>query len=660
VTLTSRTPGIGELLSDAEPGEVRTRGEGPPGRLPLEAEWLRASASGDLFGLTQNAGMGWDPAQAVRTPYLVLSTHGGLRGEDGRPIALGYHTGHWEVGLLVRAAAEAIRDAGGLPFAAYCTDPCDGRTQGTPGMMDSLPYRNDAAIVMRRQVRSLPRRAGVLGVATCDKGLPATMLALAGCPDLPGVIVPGGVTLPATGAEDLGTVQSLGARFAHGIVTLDEAAEMACRACGSPGGGCQFLGTAATAQVVAEALGLSLPHSALAPSGEPVWLDMARRSALALLRLAALGIPLSRVLTEEAVENAMLVHAAFGGSTNLVLHLPAVAHAAGLRTPTVADWQRASRATPRLVDALPNGPRNHPTVRVFLAGGVPEVLLHLRRMGLLNRKVLTATGETLDEALDWWEASARRRRLKEVLRERDGVEADEVVMDPDAARRRGLAGAAVFPVGNLTPGGSVVKATAIDPSVLEDEVYRHRGPARVFTSEAAAVAAIKGLAEPPVRPGDVVVMAGLGPRGTGMEETYQVTSALKFLPWGKTVTVVTDGRFSGVSTGACVGHVSPEALAGGPIGRLRDGDVVEVVIDRRSHVGRVDLVGTAGGPLDASEAARLLESRSPHPGLAPRRDLPADTRLWAVLQEASGGIWAGCVYDPERIAGELRPEWVDR
>jgi putative YjhG/YagF family dehydratase len=653
VSLTSRLPAVEEVLGGADPGEVRTRAPGPPGRLPLTAEALRSAPSGDLFGLTQNAGMGWEPGEAARTPYLILSTHGGIRAEDGRPVALGYHTGHWEVGLLVRAAAEAIRAAGGLPFAAYCTDPCDGRTQGTPGMMDSLPYRNDAAIVMRRQIRSLPPRAGVLGVATCDKGLPATMLALAGCRDLPGLIVPGGVTLPAEGSEDAGAVQTLGVRFAHGLVGLEEAAALACRACGSPGGGCQFLGTAATAQVVAEALGLSLPHSALAPSGEPLWLDAARRSALALLRLAALGIPIARLLTPASVENAMLVHAAFGGSTNLVLHLPAVAHAAGLRTPTVEDWQRASRATPRLVDALPNGPRNHPTVRVFLAGGVPEVLLHLRRMGLVQGSVLTATGETLDQALDWWEQSARRRRLKERLREADGVDPDEVVMGPDSARRRGLTGAAVFPVGNLAPGGSVVKATAIDPSVIENEVYRHRGPARVFTSEAAAMAAIKGLAEPAVRPGDVVVMAGLGPRGTGMEETYQVTSALKFLPWGKSVAVLTDARFSGVSTGACVGHVSPEALAGGPLGKLRDGDLVEIWIDRRSLEGRVDLVGTADGPLGADEAARLLESRPPHPGLAPRPDLPADTRLWAVLQEASGGIWAGCVYDPERIAGAL-------
>jgi putative YjhG/YagF family dehydratase len=650
MSLTSRLPEVGELLGDTDPGPTRTRAAGPPGRVPLTEEMLRRAPSGDVFGLTQNAGMGWEPGETARTPYLIVSTHGGLRDEEGRPVALGYHTGHWEVGLLVRAAAEAVREAGGLPFAAYCTDPCDGRTQGTPGMMDSLPYRNDAAIVMRRQIRSLPRRAGVLAVATCDKGLPAALLALAGCRELPGLIVPGGVTLPPEGSEDAGAVQTLGARFAHGQVTLDEAAALACRACGSPGGGCQFLGTAATAQVIGEALGLSLPHSALAPSGEPVWLDMARRSALALLRLAALGIPVGRLLTPAAVENAMLVHAAFGGSTNLVLHLPAIAHAAGVPRPSVADWQRASRATPRLVDALPNGPRNHPTVRVFLAGGVPEVLLHLRRLGLLNREVLTPTGETLDRALDWWEASARRRRVRERLREADGIDPDDVIMDPDAARRRGLTGTAVFPVGNVAPEGSVVKATAIDPSVVEGDVYCHRGPARVFTSEGAAVAAIKGLTEPPVRAGDVVVMAGLGPRGTGMEETYQVTSALKFLPWGKEVAVLTDARFSGVSTGACVGHVSPEALAGGPLGRLRDGDVIEIVIDRRALEGRVDLVGSAEGELSPAEAATLLKTRPPHPDLAPRPDLPDDTRLWALLQEASGGIWGGGVYDLEALA----------
>src|SRR2546429_3814787 len=195
------------------------------------------------------------------------------------------------------------------------------------------------------------------------------MLALAGCRELPGVIVPGGVTLPAVGAEDAGEVQSLGARFARDLVSLDYAATMGCRACGSGGGGCQFLGAAATSQVVAEAFGLALPHSALAPSGEPVWLELGRRAALALVRLDALGIPLTRILTQHALENAMLVHAAFGGSTNLLLHIPAIAHAAGLRPPTVDGRIRGERPTPRPGGAPPAGPRAHPTVAGLLAGG---------------------------------------------------------------------------------------------------------------------------------------------------------------------------------------------------------------------------------------------------------------------------------------------------
>src|SRR5262245_55171824 len=240
---------------------------------------LLNSPSGDMFGMTQNVGMGWNPAEAGRKHFLILSTQGGLRAPDGKPIALGYHTGHWEIGLLVQAAAEEFRRLQTIPFAGFCSDPCDGRTQGTVGMFDSLPYRNDAAIVFRRLIRSLPTRRGVLGVATCDKGLPAMLMALAGTPGLPTILVPGGVTLPPEQGEDAGKVQTIGARFSHGLLSLEEAAELGCRACASPGGGCQFLGTAATAQVVAEALGLALPHSALAPSGEPVWLELAVQSA---------------------------------------------------------------------------------------------------------------------------------------------------------------------------------------------------------------------------------------------------------------------------------------------------------------------------------------------------------------------------------------------
>ena len=633
---------------------TRTRGQGRAGKLPLDADMLRDEASGNLFAMTQNVAMGWHPEEVNREQYVIVSTQGGLRAEDGSPIALGYHTGHWEIGLLVREAARALRSRDAIPFAVYCSDPCDGRSQGTSGMMDSLPYRNDAAIVMRRLIRSLPTRDGVMGIASCDKGLPATLIALAGCGELPGIIVPGGVTLPAEGAEDAGTVQTIGARFAHGLIDVDYAAEMGCKACGSSGGGCQFLGTAATAQVVAEALGLCLPHSALAPSGEAVWLDTARRSALALLALKASRLTLADILSPAALENAMLLHSAFGGSTNLLLHIPAIAQAAGLKTPSVEDWIRINRSSPRLVDALPNGPRNHPTVQVFMAGAVPEVMLRLRDMGLLNGDALTVAGDKLDAALDWWRDSDRRRYARERLKSSDGVDPDDVIMSADQARRRGLTSTVVFPVGNIAPQGSVIKATAIDPSVVDDDgVYRHRGPARVFTSERDAIRAVKGLSADPIRAGDVLVLMGAGPAGTGMEETYQLTSALKFIPWGKQVSIVTDARFSGVSTGACIGHVGPEALAGGPIGKLRDGDLIEIEIDRKRLSGKVNLVGAGSGALSRAAAAELLQEREPHPALAPRPDLPADTRLWAALQGASGGVWAGCVYDVDKIIAVL-------
>jgi putative YjhG/YagF family dehydratase len=391
--------------------DLRTKAPGPTGALPLTAEMLSESPSGDIFGLTQNAGMGWDPRELGRKQFLILSTQGGVRAPNGQPIALGYHTGHWEIGLLVQAAALELRALKTIPFAAYCSDPCDGRTQGTVGMFDSLPYRNDAALIFRRLARSLPTRSGIIGVATCDKGLPAMMMALAAMRDLPSVLVPGGVTLPPTDGEDTAKVQTLGARFAHGQITLQEAAEAGCRACASPGGGCQFLGTAATSQVVGEALGMALPHSALAPSGQPVWTDIAIRAARAVVELEGRKIKMRDILTDGSIRNAMAVHAAFGGSTNLLLHIPAIAHAAKLRRPSVDDWIAINRRVPRIVDVLPNGPVHHPTIRAFLAGGVPEVMLHLRALGLLDLSALTVTGKTVGENLDAWKKSERRARF---------------------------------------------------------------------------------------------------------------------------------------------------------------------------------------------------------------------------------------------------------
>jgi dihydroxyacid dehydratase/phosphogluconate dehydratase len=286
-----------------------------------------------------------------------------------------------------------------------------------------------------------------------------------------------------------------------------------------------------------------------------------------------------------------------------------------------------------------------------MAGGVTEVMLHLRDAGLLNTDALTVTGEKLGSLLDWWEASDRRGAAKEKLILEAEVEPDRVIMSPDKARREGLTSTVVFPTGNLAPEGSVVKATAIDPAMVgEDGVYRHRGPARLFTSEREAIRAVKGLTEDPVRPGDVLILAGVGPMGTGMEETAQVTMALKYLPWGKTVPVLTDARFSGVSTGPCIGHIGPEALAGGPLGKVRDGETIEILIDRKNLIGSINLVIDGETPEDTQA---LLEERQPHPDLRPDPSLPDDTRLWAAMQRASGGVWRGCIYDVERIVDIL-------
>jgi putative YjhG/YagF family dehydratase len=313
-----------------------------------------------------------------------------------------------------------------------------------------------------------------------------------------------------------------------------------------------------------------------------------------------------------------------------------------------------NRKVPRIVDALPNGPVGHPTIRVFLAGGVPEVMLHLRNANLLDLNALTVTGESLGKNLDWWEKSDRRNRFRDLLATQDGINPDDVIMSFERAKSKGLTSSMTFPRGNLCPDGSVIKSTSIDPSVVDaDGVYRKTGPARVFTTEKAAIAAVKGQGPVKVQSGDIVVLVARGPMGSGMEEEYQLTSALKHISWGKHVAVLTDARFSGVSTGACIGHVSPEALTGGPVGKLRDGDQVRIVIDRNTLHGSVDLVGDASGIHEEAWGTAELARRQPRPDLTPDELLPEDTRLWALLQNASGGVWGGCVYDVEAIAAKL-------
>ncbi|MGJ9601010.1 YjhG/YagF family D-xylonate dehydratase [Actinotignum sp. GS-2025c] len=632
--------------------ETRTHAEGPSGKLPLTEDFLRNAPSGYIFSMTQGRGMGWEADDLANDDIMMISTLGGLRDADGNPTALGLHTGHFELGMLLDEAAKEFKRLDHIPYATFVSDPCDGRSQGTTGMFDSLPYRNDAAMVFRRQIRSLPTRTAVLGVASCDKGLPALMMALVSQHDTPTILVPGGATLKAYDHEDLGTVQTVGIRFAAGEMTLEEAMIEGCRACASGGGGCQFLGTAATSQVVGEALGLALPHSALCPSGEDIWKNLGTASARALLGLKREGITTKDVITDKSIENAMVLHAAFGGSTNLLLHLTAIAYEAGCKVPTVDDWERINKKVPRLVSVMPIGPVHFPTGVAYLAGGVPEAMLHLRDLGLLHLDALTVTGKTVGENLEWWENSDRRARVQERLLRVNKIPKDDVIMDPEKAHRNGLTSTVTFPKGNIAPEGSVVKSTAIDPSVVgEDGVFRQTGPARIFVHEKDAMAALK---DGKIQAGDVMVIAGIGPSGTGMEETYQLTSALKKLPYGKHVSLITDARFSGVSTGACFGHVGPEALAGGPIGKLQEGDIIEIVVDTVNLEGSLNFVGRPGEEVSWEEGATILAERPSNPDLAPDEDLPDDTRLWAALQDASGGIWRGCVYDVDRIVETLQ------
>ena len=637
--------------ADPSTREIQTHADGPKGTVPFTAEFLIEEPSGNHFGMTQNAGMGWNPSELMRKQFIILSTVGGVKEEDGSPIALGLHTGHFELVDMVKTAAKEFKKLKSVPFAAFCSDPCDGRTQGTTGMLDSLPYRNDAAQVFRRIARSLPTVRGVLGIASCDKGLPAMMMAVAGLHQQPAVVVPGGTTLKPHIGEDTGQIQSIGARFAQGEVTLEYAQDVGCRSCASPGGGCQFLGTAGTSQVVSEALGLSITHSALSPSGTPAWHDIATRSARALVMMERSGMTSQDILTDAAFENAMALHAACGGSTNLLLHMPAIAHAAGRRRMTVDDWNRVNLNVPRLVDVLPNGPVGHPTTQLYAAGGVPEVMLHLRKLGLIDTSVMTATGQTLDENLNWWVDSERRHDVRKYLTEVDGVDPDNVIMSPERASSKNLSSTVTFPMGNIAPEGSVIKSTAIDPSVVDDDnVYRKLGPARVFRSERSAMAAIKSRDDDhKIKAGDIMVVTCGGPLGTGMEEVYQLTAALKHLSYGKLVALITDARFSGVSTGACIGHVGPEALAGGPIGRVRDGDLIEINIDRKNLSGSLNLIGISGESKGVDWGTDELERRSIPSDLAPHPQLPDDSRLWAALQSASGGTWGGCVFDVDSI-----------
>ena len=625
-------------------------------KLEVSPESLREEPSGTFFGLVQNHAMMLGSSDskgavgkvsdALNPNFLILTTSGGIRDANGNAVALGAHTGHWELNDLAMVVAKRLKEQGALPFALHASDLCDGRIQGTTGMMCSLASRWTLYNMFLMQIEGIPQRKGIIGIGTCDKGFPAITMALARAADrykeMPLIAIPGGVTLPVKDGWDAGKVQAVPALFSAGKLTLKEAQEVGCRACGSPGGGCQFLGTAATAQVVGEALGLTVSHAALAPSGSGVWRAMAEDSATAIYGMYQNKISGRAILTDKSVKNSIVVHAAFGGSTNLLLHIPAYARLAGLACPTRSDFDNASKSVPRLVDCLPNG--DHPTIRVYLAGGVPEVMLHLRDLGLLELDCMTVHGVELGFVLEEWEKSERRLKFKDHLFTQDGVSPDDVIMSPKIARERGMSGTVVFPEGNIAPLGSVVKATAIDSSLLDSKgVYKKVGKARTFLSEQTAIKAFKSNQ---IHPDEVVIVMCRGPIGAGMPETYEITSTIKHVPQYKNVPLLTDARFSGVSTGPCVGHISPEALSpNSPLGKVRDGDTIEMIIDTVALEGSINVVGENGNYVSKEFGDKLLNHRVSREDLAPDPDMLDEVYAWAVDQDKAGGIWRGAIPD---------------
>jgi putative YjhG/YagF family dehydratase len=631
-------------------------------------------ASGDQFAFQQNAAMSADNPRlnpAARNIHVV-STHGGFIGKNGQRLAASAHTGSAELHLLIEGACEALIDSGYFPIASYCSDNCDGRTQGTLGGFDSLPSRNDAYRAMIGQCRSLPQRRGVLGVATCDKGLPAVMMMLAAAGHqlkLPGIVVLGGVALPpaiddsnravweAAGVspEDAGKSQSLGSRLALGQVTLEQASLIGCAACATVGGGCQFFGTAATAQVIAEALGMALPHTALAPSGQPIWEDSGRRAALALDQMIESGTTMKDILTADAVHNAMVIHAMSGGSTNLLLHIPAICRKAGLEIPTVEQWNNINREVPRILSVLPNGPVNHVTVRAFLAGGVPEMMLHARSLGLLKLDAKTVTGKCLGDVLEDWESSDRREYVRETLREQDGVDPDEVIMAPAKAKKMGLEATVIIHRGNLAPEGALVKSSVMDPVLFDaNGVFKSVRDARVFTGIESCMNTIRAGK---IKADDAIVLIGLGPM-VGMPEIANVTNALKDIPGLEHVVVITDARFSGHNKGASFGHVTPEALKGGPIGKVVDGDKIQVYVNRPQLEASIDLVIHHDGHWSVERGSQVLQGRETRNDLMIDPRCPEEVIQFGLSTESA---WKGCVADTAGLArlmglGPILPE----
>ncbi len=527
-------------------------------------------------------GTGWKPEDLSKVQVMIESTYGDS------------HPGSGHLNLLVEEVRKGVEEAGGYGARYYCTDICDGESQGTDGINYSLASREMIANMIEIHAGATPFDAAVY-LASCDKGMPGNLMGLARA-DVPSVVVPGG-TMNA-GPEML-TLEQLGmysAKYQRGEIDEEKLNWAKCNACPSCGA-CSFIGTASTMQIMAEALGLALPGSALMPATSPDLLTFAREAGAQAVKLATMpGMRPSEMITMDSFENAILVHAAVSGSTNCLLHIPAIAHEFGLEV-TGDTFDRLHRNARYLLDVRPAG--RWPAECFYYAGGVPAIMEEIREH--LHLDVMTVTGKTLGENLDELKRNGFYGRCEKWLQEFNeryhvSLTREDIIRPYDKAL--GTDGSIAILRGNLAPEGAVIKHTAC-PKEMFKAVLR----ARPFDSEEECLDAVLNHK---VEKGDAVFIRYEGPKGSGMPEMFYTSEAISSdKELGKSIALITDGRFSGASTGPVIGHCSPEAVDCGPIALVEEGDLIEIDVEER----KLNIIGIAGERKTMEEVAAVLEER---------------------------------------------------
>lgn len=527
-------------------------------------------------------GTGWKKEDLSKPQVMVESTYGDS------------HPGSGHLNILVEEVRKGVAEAGGFGARYFCTDICDGESQGTDGINYSLASREMIANMIEIHANATPFDAGVY-LSSCDKGVPGNLMGLARV-DIPSVVVPGG-TMNA-GPEML-TLEQLGmysAKYERGEIDeakLDWAKCNACPSCGA----CSFIGTASTMQIMAEALGLALPGSALMPATSPDLLAYAREAGKRAAWMAGEeDMRPSKIVTMDSFENAIYVHAAISGSTNCMLHLPAIAHEFGIEI-TGDTFDRIHRGAKYLLDVRPAG--RWPAECFYYAGGVPAIMEEIKEH--LHLDVMTVTGKTLGENLEELKANGFYEKCDKWLQEFNqryqvNITKEDIIRPYDKAI--GTDGSIAVLKGNLAPEGAVIKHTAC-PKEMFKSVLR----ARPFDSEEECLDAVL---KHKVQKGDAVFIRYEGPKGSGMPEMFYTSEAISSdKELGKSIALITDGRFSGASTGPVIGHCSPEAVDGGPIALVEEGDLIEIDVMGR----KLNIIGVAGERKTPEEIDEILKER---------------------------------------------------